>query len=110
VTRRRGWIGPLVALLLTFILPVCWAGVLAGTLETETETAPSSSTTDEESEKYELEDEIQIVRTLMRLPRPPSAAAATTPKQKPVAHRASTLLASVAPKSHPLRLSVRRQQ
>lgn len=109
MTRRRGWIGPLVALLLIVIVPVCWAGVLAGTLETETETAPSSSTTDEESEKYELEDEFQIVRTLMRLPRPPSAAA-TTPKQKPVAHRASTLLASVAPKSHPLRLSVRRQQ
>lgn len=109
VTHRRRWIGPLVVLLLIFIVPGCWAGALAGTLETET--APLSSTTDEESKKYELEDEIPIVRTRVRPPSPPSAAAvATIPRQKPVTHRTSTLLASVAPKSHPSRFSVRRLQ
>ena len=108
VTSKRRWFDPLIALILIFILPGCWSGVLAGPLENET--APFSSTTDEESEKHKLENEASLARSRVRPPEPPSGAVATAPKQKPVTHQASTLLASVAPKSHPSRFSVRRLQ
>jgi len=111
VTRKKRWLDPLVALILIFLVPGGWTGALAGTLEREP--APLSSTPDEESEKHEkqeLLDEIQIVRARVRSPESPQAAATMAPKQRPVTHQASTLLTSVAPKSHPSRFSVRRQQ
>lgn len=95
----------MVALFLVFLLPGCWAGA-----PLENGTALSSSTTEEGGEKLELETKVQVVRTRARLLVPPPAVVATAPKQRPVTHQASTLLASVAPKPHPSRFSVRRQQ
>jgi hypothetical protein len=107
-TRKKRWIDPLVALILICTWFI-WSGALAGVLESET--ALSSSTKDAESGKLEVEGEVKIVRARLRPPEPSSAAAvATAPKQKPVTYQASTLLASVAPKSHPSRFSVRRLQ
>jgi hypothetical protein len=125
VTRRRRWSDPLVAVLLIFVLSGCWSAALAASLP-DNSSDPLSSTPDEENEKQEngkqenekqenerereREREREIAPTRVRPPEPPQAAVATAPKQKPVTHRASTLLASVAPKSHPSRFSVRRLQ
>jgi hypothetical protein len=99
----------LIAAFLVFILPACWSGALARSF-LEQGTAPSSSNTNEEHEEREPQEELQAARRSVRPPRPTPAKIATAPQQKPLTYQSSTLLASVAPKSHPSRFSVRRQQ
>jgi ABC-type uncharacterized transport system auxiliary subunit len=95
----------LVALFLIFVLAGCWSGA-----PVENDTAFSSSPTEEGGEKHGHETEVHVARPRARLLEPPPAAVVTAPKQKPITCQAPTLLASVAPKPHPSRLSVRRQQ
>lgn len=110
VTRRR-WIDPLVAVLLILVLSGCWSAVMsASPLDNSSDPVPSPPDEEREKQESESEGEAQVVRVRVRPPEPPQAAVATAPKQKPVTYPASTRLASVAPKSHPSRFSVRRLQ
>lgn len=106
VPRRWRWIDPLVVLILVFILPGCWSGAAVAN-----GTSLSSTTTEEGGEKREDPSEVQVVRVRARPPvPPPPAVVVSAPKQEPVMRPAPTLLASVAPKPHPSRFSVRRLQ
>jgi hypothetical protein len=99
----------LIAAFLVFILPACWSGALAQAF-LESRTAPSSSNSNEEHEEREPEEELQAARRSVRPPRPTPAELTTAPQQKSATYQSSALLASVGPKAHPARLSVRRQQ
>jgi hypothetical protein len=94
-----------VALILAFILPGCWSGA-----PVENGVALSSSTTEEGGEKHEGPSEVQVVRVRARPPESPPATVAAAPKQELVARHAPARPASVAPKLHPSRFSVRRLQ
>jgi len=113
VTRRRRWIDLLVAAFLIVLVPGCWAWALLENGAFSSSDDPDAQDEDgedgEDGDPRELQGEAQG-HTGARALEPPPAEVATAPRQRPVTHRASTLLASVAPKSHPLRLSVRRQQ
>lgn len=109
VTRRRRWLDLLVAAFLVVLVPVCWSWAL---VEDDIVSASSDRNAEDETGEDGAPFELQGAargHAHARAPAPPPATTATAPKQRPVTPRASTLLASAAPKPDPLRLSVRRQ-
>jgi hypothetical protein len=97
----RAWIAGLLAACLVLVLPACWASWLTDTVV--------ESDGGECEPRIEEEPEHRAHCKLRAIPRIPAAPQQATDRVS-VPSGAPALLASIAPKSHPSRFSVRRQQ
>jgi hypothetical protein len=97
-----------VSLFLVFVLPVCWSTAMTQAW-VERGQGASSNNTNEEREEREIVEEGDVARHSDRPPSEPRHVEVPRAKPRPV-HVTPTIVASVAPKPHPLQLSARRQQ